>query len=258
MRTKLLIYRGGRPSDSARTLRQQLLAAGVDVKINFRGSQPRTRRKILNWGTSDTYACEAALNDASCVKDAIDKRMTLWLLQQQGVSVPYFTTDQAGQPNDTGKIWLARTVLGGSGGEGIVVVRPGETFPDAQLFVLYIPKTREYRVHVFDGEVIFVQQKKRKSGYDHNDDELLIRNHDNGYVFVENSVTFDSPEEEEAVKQECIKAVGALNLDFGAVDVIVGRDDGDPYVLEVNTAPGLASTNLISAYVERISRWANT
>ena len=38
---------------------------------------------------------------------------------------------------------------------------------------------------------------------------------------------------------EATKAVAALGLDFGAVDVIYNEKYGRAYVLEVNTAPGL-------------------
>ena len=42
----------------------------------------------------------------------------------------------------------------------------------------------------------------------------------------------------EEAKNAAIKAVEALDLDFGAVDIIETRQ-GEIFVLEVNTAPGL-------------------
>jgi len=76
----------------------------------------------------------------------------------------------------------------------------------------------------------------------------LIRNHNNGWAFVENSVSFPSAESKEEVCREAIAAVDCCGLDFGAVDVVLGKEDEKAYVLEVNTAPGLESTALIEAY----------
>lgn len=44
-------------------------------------------------------------------------------------------------------------------------------------------------------------------------------------------------------KQIARNAVRALHLDFGAVDIGI-RNNGDPFVLEVNTCPGLEGGTL--------------
>ena len=65
-----------------------------------------------------------------------------------------------------------------------------------------------------------------------------IRNHNNGWVFCRDNL--NRIEENEILALNTIKA---LNLDFGAVDII--RDvNRKSYVLEVNTAPGLMGTTL--------------
>jgi glutathione synthase/RimK-type ligase-like ATP-grasp enzyme len=53
------------------------------------------------------------------------------------------------------------------------------------------------------------------------------------------------------VEEQAIKAVQALGLDFGSVDVIWNERHSLPYVLEVNTAPGLVGTtvtNFVNAF----------
>jgi len=47
------------------------------------------------------------------------------------------------------------------------------------------------------------------------------------------------PDLEEKATKECIKALKILNLDFGAIDVVIHKDTMQPYILEINTAPRL-------------------
>ena len=75
-------------------------------------------------------------------------------------------------------------------------------------------------------------------------DDTLIRNHQNGKW---KQVTCT---ETNSFSEACIKSVKALGLDFGAVDFINVR--GIPYILEVNTAPGLEVENRLDAYVRAI------
>jgi glutathione synthase/RimK-type ligase-like ATP-grasp enzyme len=125
-----------------------------------------------------------------------------------------------------------------------VVIRPGDTIPEAPLYVKYVPKVQEYRVHVYMEKVLFVQQKRRVNGAQRTANQNLIRSHENGWVY-----TIQNIEAPQSVLIESLSAVAALNLDFGAVDCIVGRDDDEAYVLEVNTAPGLQSPTLLNKYV---------
>lgn len=248
--SNLMIYRGTRVSDSAQALKAALVAAGFNVKLNRREGTPRLGQSwlCLNWGVSTEIPVAVHLNDPAHVNTAIDKYDAFIALAERGVSIPDFD-EELGAPR-RGK-WLARTQLRGSGGEGIVVIREGDAVPQADLYVKYIPKLHEYRVHVFGGRAIAVQQKRKREGVEQSADEALIRNADNGWVFCVDNVVF--PDGTEAgVKDEAVAAVSALGLDFGAVDIILGRDDNRPYVLEINTAPGLESPTVISAYVEAI------
>jgi glutathione synthase/RimK-type ligase-like ATP-grasp enzyme len=156
---------------------------------------------------------------------------------EAGVSIPDYTTDRNLVSRDD--IWLARTALRGSGGAGIIVCEPGDPIPDAPLYVKYIPKKYEVRIHVGNGRAFDWQQKMRARDADHS----KIRSHDNGYTFVRNNT--DIPIRALGMCQEqAEKAVGALGLDFGAVDVIFNERRDSAYVLEANTAPGLEGTTV--------------
>lgn len=251
---KLLIYRGTSPSASALALRDSLREAGVDVVVNRRSStRLRTRRKVINWGRRRSAGPFPMLNSPSAVANAADKLRALRLLSRSNVRVPRFYTHIDPRPSDT--ILVARTVLNGHSGRGIHIIRAGDSLVDAPLYTEYVPKSAEYRVHVFDGKVIFVQQKRKKNGVEQSNDEALIRSHANGWVFAENSVEWRSDEQKEETYSTAARAVESLGLDFGAVDVVISNRDHMPYVLEVNTAPALISTKLKQAYSDSIRRY---
>ncbi len=236
------------------------LAKALRCKRNKLGSWPprlfRNDKIIINWGSSLPIESwnngrRTLLNKPYAVSLACDKLKTFkTLLPHVGINIPKFWTpanfQEAQQLLDDGTtpILLARSLLSGHSGTGITVLRRGERIPEnAKIVVEYTKKKAEYRAHVVDGEVILLIQKRKRSGVEQTPDQALIRSHDNGWVFACNDV--DNPPE--MLKPMCIKAVAALGLDFGAVDVIVGQDNS-VFILEVNTAPGLEGETTINAY----------
>lgn len=88
---------------------------------------------------------------------------------------------------------------------------------------------REFRVHICLDRPFHIDEKILKS---YVKTRNLIKNSTNGYVYLK-------PEEEvpyDVIKQS-IKAVQAMKLDFGAVDV--GYNQEGAWVYEVNTAVGM-------------------
>ena len=213
-------------------------------------STPPPSGSVVNWGCSrlpvDTGRAKRVFNQPQGVALATDKIACFRRLQEVGVPVPPFWTAK-GDVNRKG-IVLARTTVRGSGGEGIVVVREGDNLPDAPLYTGYIRKDAEYRIHVVCGKVVAVQQKRRDSEAEQTPDQRLIRNHDNGWVFAVNNVVFRDDKQRQECEDASIRAVAGLGLDFGAVDLVVARKTGAPYVLEVNTAPGIESPTILEAY----------
>lgn len=92
----------------------------------------------------------------------------------------------------------------------------------------FIPKVKEYRVHVAQGRVMSVTEKLPK------DREALAWGVDN--VTYENVRWGQWPLD---VVSEAIAASNLLGYHFSAVDVIVDKD-GSPFVLECNSAPQLS------------------
>ncbi len=95
-------------------------------------------------------------------------------------------------------------------------------------------KKKEFRVHVVNGSVIDVQQKKKRNGVE---TTSLIRNLANGWIFAHEGVV-----EPAGLREMGVAAVAAVGLAFGAVDIIWNEKQNQCYVLEINTAPGLCQT----------------
>ncbi len=86
-------------------------------------------------------------------------------------------------------------------------------------------------------EVIHYAAKlRRREGVDEPADPW-IRTHDRGWVYATQGVV---PNEE--AQTLAVSALGRLGLDFGAVDIAIGKLG--VAVLEVNSAPGLEGTTL--------------
>lgn len=243
---RILVRPPTRASKGAQAINDML---GTKSKLSRRNPVPRQYRVVINWGNSTALSHNAGvtvLNPPSAVAIATNKLRAFTALKAAGVRVPDFSTET---PADG--LWLARTMLCGSQGRGIAVVRArDENKPSAPLYTKYIKKTTEVRVHVAFGQAIFLQYKKRQTGADQTADQKLIRNHANGWVFCPR----DLDEAPHGSTELAVEAVQALGLHFGAVDIVIGKQDGLPYVLEVNTAPGIESPTLAEAYKTAFQR----
>lgn len=206
--------------------------------------------RFINWGSSNikrVYDSGMVYNHPKAVKIASDKLMTFMCLDQI-VNIPDYTTDmvEAQEWLNAGTTIVERHTLTGHSGQGVRLVEfDDELSRDAKLYVKYIKKQDEYRLHVFDHEVFFVQRKAR--ALDVPDDQVnwQVRNHANGFIYANQEV--DVPVH---VKSMAIEAIQTIQLDFGAVDIIYNARSNTYYLLEINTAPGLFGTTL-DKYVEK-------
>jgi glutathione synthase/RimK-type ligase-like ATP-grasp enzyme len=188
---------------------------------------------IINWG--DSHAGNlSCLNLGGNVAAAANKYQAFLRMHEAGVNVPRFCSDS--QSVDWSGLTVVRHKLSGHSGEGIELRDAGD-LPRAPLYVQYVPKKAEYRVHVVGKRVVLVQRKARDPRCDN--PNWKVRNHGNGFIFVRNDVQAPS-----SVEEQAIRAVQALGLDFGAVDIIWNEKQAKPYVLEVNTAPGLEGSTI--------------
>jgi len=252
MPTPYRIYPYKLASQSAKALRDSL--DGLLIKPEESTYMPRDRHHIINWGNSSmpNWLADGVriLNKPDMVSRATNKLNTLRILRDNGIACPEFTTNIG-----VARHWMdyeskvyARTVLNGHSGNGIVVCEGDDTLPDADLYTKGIDVKSEYRVHVFNGEVIDYIKKRRVLDDEPTDEENLVRSHENGWIF-----TRDNLRRLDRIEELAINAIRYMELDFGAVDII--RDfNNDCFVLEINSACGLEGTTL-EKYTEAIQRY---
>jgi len=237
----------------------------VGVKHLTRTGRRMNKRSIVfNFGhsgvTPELANCDRLVNPGWSIRNAVDKRRTFELLNEHNVPCVAWTTDREvaqlwcknGEYNET---VFCRTASG-LGGLGIVLALPGATVPEAELYTQYLgPQMIEYRAHVFNGEVLVRQQKKKmgseklaKKGIRKVDP--YIRVHNKGWVFAEHNIEWHK--HFDLLAGNALKALG---LDFGTVDFQANMDrPKDCYVLEVNTAPGMENRNTFEKYLDAMRR----
>lgn len=255
----LLPYKRG--SQGSRALSEALGIRRIRLeRSRFRATADKV---ILNWGNTttevNTSGAATWINPPPAVSRAIDKRQCLQTLIEN--EVPCI---EVGWDMDMAAGWLSqghdvvlRTTATGKGGEGIHIMEgdASKSFDESwvrlreymnengltriPLITKYFKAKDEYRVHVFDGHVIDVQQKRKRGDIERSEVNYKVRNHDNGFVFCRENVDLPA-----CCAEASIAAVQALGLDFGAVDLRYNSTDRQCAVLEVNTAPGLEGTTL--------------
>lgn len=225
------------------------LARALGVKRNIRRAD-----KVIRWKSLEVLGQPTKeFNSTSAIRLASHKYNSLKAIEQAGVKVPPCSTRLADLTKDRfNGIILAREFYH-TKGEDISIgefengnfkgtswydIHHQPVDPDnAEYYIKYLKPRGEYRYHVAFGKVILATKKILAEGAV---DDSLIRNHQDG-KWKQVVCT-----ETEKFSEACIKAVVALGLDFGAVDFINVK--GEPYILEINTAPGLEVENRLEAY----------
>ena len=272
MRIKLYPYKPA--SGSANILKQELTSRwmrninGYAAPIIIKPTSPRQNPDsdvIINWGNSQLPQnfqwSSKDLNHPNAVKIATNKFLTFQRLGETTIPTPEWTEShvKALYWAVTGHTIVVRHRVNAHSGMGISLFTPEDylndvELPDAPLYVKYKKKRSEYRVHVFNGRVIDIQEKRKQIDFDRNDLQSKIRSHSNGWVFCREDLSPYSS----SLGEIAIEAIDAIGLDFGAVDMIYNQRENAYYVLEVNTAVGLEGSTVriyadaITEYIEGI------
>ena len=237
----LYLYSHNELSSGAKELSKHLLIKRIrHSDSKFKGSKEKI---VINWGASEIPYQISLCNvlnkpeHIQCVTNKLSFFQTL-----KGLSLtPRFTTEgwEAIDWIKKGSKVVCRTLLNASEGRGIVLANDVPELVEAPLYVAYVPKKDEYRVHIFGGEVIDVQKKVWKR--EHPNPNWEIRNHRNGFIYTRTDI--NPPE---AVQEVAQLAFSAFSIDFGAVDVIWTENKKRALALEINTAPGLEGQTIVS------------
>lgn len=235
----------GRSSNSAKDL-----SSASGFKRNLTYKFIKSTDIVVNWGSSKMKPLpdNTVLNLPASVALAANKLSAFAEWNLVDVKTVDWTSSKSVVQGwlDEGSTVVVRNKLTGHSGEGIIILEKGQEVPDAPLYTKYVFKTKEFRVHICNDQVIDVQQKIRDP--EKEPTTWKVRSHENGFMYVRNNVQPSENRDNLAVA-----AVRALNLDFGAVDIIEDKK-GIFYVLEINTAPGLEGQTLES-YQKAFTAW---
>lgn len=290
---KFYIYKGARASEGARNLQAELGATMMRAEGSvYRG---RAGSIVINWGTTNREAQRIAglaplfLNKPEHVAKVTNKLHFFKQMQElmPDHTIPFCETlEEATEFARVGGRVYARTALNGHSGEGIHLMvnerdfrtaamqklvmaqtatvynidhREATDLAECKLFTTGIAgKRTEFRIHVVNGKAILRQVKLRKQfeeGQEPVGANTIVRNVASGWVYGVNTVD-ESVGINEATAA-AIQAVAEFGLDFGAVDIVYQESSSKAYVLEINTAPGLADEgSAVEAYTNAFKEYA--
>jgi carbamoylphosphate synthase large subunit len=160
----------------------------------------------------------------------------------------------------------------GSRGNGIYLIKtkeefnnwiPGKTLTN-YIFEKFYNYNKEYRLHVTKDGCFYTCRKMLKS--DTAEDKRWFRNDSNSVWIIEENEQFDKPVNWDNVISESVKALNAVGLDVGAVDLRIqsrldkdGRIRTNPefIVVEINSAASHADGTR-AKYLEIIPKLINS
>lgn len=169
-----------------------------------------------------------------------------------------FDSDEEVQFSDLPYPLIAKP-FNGSRGNGIKLIKDSDNLLQFMknhnsrryLIEKYYNFSREYRLHISKFGCFYTNRKMVKN--DTPDDERFVRNDKNCVWILENNLTtgepnpmFDKPSNWQEIVDESVKALHAVGLDVGAVDVrtqspkITGSTV-DFIIVEINSAPSFGN-----------------
>lgn len=214
------------------------------------------------------------MNSAESIKNSSNKRLMKECFQQNGVkTADWFITKD-------GKLFEGNAVLQmnelpypivakhihGSRGEGNYLLKnqdelsawlKGKTLGN-YIFERYTPFVREYRLHLSALGCFYACRKMLKQ--DTPEAEKWHRHDTNSVWILEDNQAFDKPSNWNDIVAEGVKAIAAVGLDVGCIDLRVQsakdskdrvRENPEFFVIETNSAPSFGDITY-QKYLENI------
>lgn len=242
---KLTILYSNKSSKTGRTLKEKFKTIASKV-VKKRTNKRLKTDVVLRWGSSEEFSrltSRLELNTLQAVNTTSNKLEMMKTLVSANIKTPEVLFDLSNSEIvDTYRDDCGGFYIRGSNQE----IRYDDALKAGDLYVSkpILNKRREYRVHVFNGEVIAVYEKIPLE-----DDIKLYKSYNCKFSIVDITRSRLSVDD----LNVCIGAVNALGLLFGGVDLIRTKDQ-EVFVSEVNSAPSLNGTN-IDRYVNKITEY---
>ena len=253
LKKSLKIFCGNPHSKGGKALAEAL---GIKRLLHDSDYRPANATTIINWGAAGENfpqrlrSCGGIVNHPNTVAIMSNKATAFQRLAGRGITPEAFYNDieaAAYRERNGNPPFIVRNILTGHSGNGIIYVPPEEPLPaGAPLYVQYIKKAAEYRVHIFNHNLkfnsFFVQRKARRKDIPDEQVNWKVRNHDNGFIYANDPTNVGKVPD--IVLQQAANAMRRAELNFGAVDVVYNKKHKMAFVLEINTAPGLEGQTL--------------
>jgi glutathione synthase/RimK-type ligase-like ATP-grasp enzyme len=237
---KFVILYSGKSSKTGKELLAKF--STVATKAFRKRTNKRFRADlVLRWGSTEAFprlTSRVEINSLEATVNASNKLVMMKKLVEAGIPTPQVTfnvnSDLSTFKDGEGKFYVR-----GANQEVRYTdtVRPNDLYVSKPL----VNKRREYRVHVFNGKVIGIYEK--------------VPNQEGVRLYKSHNCDFRSVNPENcrvslADQEMCIRAVNALGLTFGGVDLMRDKDQ-NCFVSEINSAPALNTPN-IERYFNKI------
>ncbi len=203
---------------------------------------------VLCWGCGNRDPLVKAVPALNGKVNSFNKLGALKEFQRAELCTPITITPECKDLGFYGRgPWFGRNISHAKGKDISVFDTWAKVITDRSkdFYTLYVPHQRELRAWTFQGKTLAIYEKHYKNPGLENYKNLEYR-----------SELRDDLLQDKKLTSSAAKATEAINLDFGAVDMLEGND-GNYYVLEVNSMPDVSSMIRVCGIrlADQISKW---
>ncbi|KXZ39382.1 YheC/D like ATP-grasp [Alkalithermobacter thermoalcaliphilus JW-YL-7 = DSM 7308] len=213
----------------------------LDIKDNI------NNKFTIRWGNFVSEECEGIeFNSKQSIKNSLDKENVILTLRRNKIRSP-----RRIKPSIKTDFPIIGRKYTHKNGTDIKIIDSFNEYKksDSDYYIQYIKVTQEYRVHVMDLEVFFIEEKYKEDYIE--GEEITIRTKAFGWNLRKVNLEDKDDKEKEEIFNISIKAIHALGLDYGVVNI--GKDINGKYlVLDVDPTCKYMDEECKNAYVDKL------
>ncbi|MEL7597744.1 MAG: hypothetical protein AAGU01_06025, partial [Clostridiaceae bacterium] len=193
---------------------------GVEInkELNCENIQNKLSNDFIirwgNWIDKNDTSTKIQFNSPHAIKNTIDKEGVLLILRRNGVKCA-----RRIKPGKKTEFPVIGRKYYHKEGTDIKIIDSLEEYKkcDSEYFVEYLKIIEEYRVHVMDTDVFFIEEKYCENRLQL--DEMVIRTKVFGWEFSEIDLMNKNKVDIKTISNLAKKAVYSIGLDFGVVNI---------------------------------------